>query len=94
MVPLPKHVVFVLDTSGSMYGKKIYQLKDAMRSILKQIRRGDKVNIIAFDTRVKVWNLFSRSATLIDRNIDYNEPFRKLSVRMNILLDIKINFTF
>lgn len=65
-----------------------------MKSILKQIRRGDKVNIIEFSSAVKVWNIFSRRRTFIDRYINYNEPFGKLSVRVDIFLKAKITFIF
>uniref|UniRef100_V5G5K3 Inter-alpha-trypsin inhibitor heavy chain n=1 Tax=Anoplophora glabripennis TaxID=217634 RepID=V5G5K3_ANOGL len=90
LLPLSKHVVFVLDTSTSMRGKKLNQLKNAMKGILKQIRNGDKVTIIEFETNVKVWNVFSRTATIIDRNINYSDPFYKLS-RQNLPLPKEFN---
>jgi uncharacterized protein YegL len=52
--PLSKHVVFVLDTSGSMTDRKIVQLREAMQTILSELNRGDYFNIIEFSTHVKV----------------------------------------
>ncbi|KRT81312.1 VWA domain-containing protein [Oryctes borbonicus] len=55
--PLPKYVLFVLDTSLSMDGVKISQVKDAMESILLELRSIDKFHLIEFNTRIKVWNI-------------------------------------
>lgn len=55
--PLPKYVLFVLDTSGSMFGTRIRQLKDAMNSILSDLKPEDKFNIIEFATDVQAWDL-------------------------------------
>ncbi|XP_067861208.1 inter-alpha-trypsin inhibitor heavy chain H5 [Heptranchias perlo] len=53
--PVPKNVVFVIDTSGSMVGKKIKQTKDALFTILNDLRPTDHFNIINFSNHVKVW---------------------------------------
>uniref|UniRef100_A0A6P7FF05 Inter-alpha-trypsin inhibitor heavy chain H3-like n=1 Tax=Diabrotica virgifera virgifera TaxID=50390 RepID=A0A6P7FF05_DIAVI len=50
--PLPKHMVFILDTSGSMQGFKLSQLKDAMSKILPQLNEDDVFTIIQFETYV------------------------------------------
>ena len=52
---MPKHVVFVLDTSGSMSGKKMHQTKNAMKTILSDLRENDSMTIIEFDDLIKVW---------------------------------------
>jgi len=52
----PKDYVFVMDISGSMGGYKIEQTKEAVIKCLKQLREGDRFNIIIFDT---VYELFS-----------------------------------
>ncbi|XP_061430048.1 inter-alpha-trypsin inhibitor heavy chain H5 [Lethenteron reissneri] len=52
---VPKDVVFVIDTSGSMIGTKIGQTKDAMQTILKELRTGDRFNVVTFSERVRVW---------------------------------------
>ncbi|CAH1784811.1 unnamed protein product [Owenia fusiformis] len=53
--PVDKDIVFVLDTSGSMSGTKIKQLKQAMNLILGDLREGDMFNIVEFDSNTKVW---------------------------------------
>ena len=50
--PLPKTVVFVLDRSGSMAGKKIEQARDALRFVLNNLRDDDTFNIVAYDDRI------------------------------------------
>ncbi len=58
----PTHVVFCLDVSGSMYGEGLDELKEAMNYILDyetaskdnlQFSSEDKINIIAFDSKVQ-----------------------------------------
>ncbi|XP_069141634.1 inter-alpha-trypsin inhibitor heavy chain H2-like isoform X1 [Argopecten irradians] len=55
MDPIPKDILFVLDTSSSMFGTKIAQLRDAMHIILNDLREGDRFNIIKFSTRTTFW---------------------------------------
>ncbi|MFC2173191.1 VIT domain-containing protein [Acidobacteriota bacterium] len=49
---LPKDVVFVMDSSGSMRGEKIDQAKDAAEYVLKNLNPRDRFNIIDFDNGV------------------------------------------
>ncbi|XP_062990767.1 inter-alpha-trypsin inhibitor heavy chain H5 [Elgaria multicarinata webbii] len=53
--PLPKNVVFVLDSSASMVGLKLRQTKEALFTILQDLRPDDHFNIIGFSNRIKVW---------------------------------------
>ncbi|XP_051856121.1 inter-alpha-trypsin inhibitor heavy chain H5 isoform X1 [Antechinus flavipes] len=53
--PLPKNVVFVLDSSASMVGTKLRQTKDALFTILHDLRPQDHFNIVGFSNRIKVW---------------------------------------
>jgi Ca-activated chloride channel homolog len=48
----PKTVIFVIDRSGSMAGKKIEQVRAALKSVLDNLREGDLFNIVAYDDRV------------------------------------------
>ncbi|CAG4963388.1 unnamed protein product [Parnassius apollo] len=59
--PLSKHVVFVLDTSGSMSGRKMDQLKEAMQTILSNLNKGDVFNIVQFESSVQVLDITSAS---------------------------------
>uniref|UniRef100_A0A3B3Z7L6 Uncharacterized protein n=1 Tax=Periophthalmus magnuspinnatus TaxID=409849 RepID=A0A3B3Z7L6_9GOBI len=52
---VPKNVVFVIDTSASMLGTKIRQTKDALFTILNDLRPGDHFNFISFSNKVKEW---------------------------------------
>ncbi len=47
-----KDIVFVIDKSGSMRGKKIEQAKDALEFCLRNLNKGDRFNVIAFSTGV------------------------------------------
>jgi Ca-activated chloride channel homolog len=53
--PLPKTVLFVLDRSGSMAGKKLDQAKNALQFVLNNLRDDDTFNIIAYDDRVEAF---------------------------------------
>ncbi|XP_063064139.1 inter-alpha-trypsin inhibitor heavy chain H6-like isoform X2 [Engraulis encrasicolus] len=52
---VPKEVVFVIDLSGSMSGTKLLQTKEAMDTILTDLRGHDYFNIITFATDVYTW---------------------------------------
>ena len=52
---LPKHLVFVLDISGSMEGEKLQQMKDAMIAILDDLGGNDRFNIITFSDEAREW---------------------------------------
>ena len=48
-----KTVVFVVDRSGSMSGKKIEQARGALKFVLNNLREGDLFNIVAYDSQVE-----------------------------------------
>jgi len=52
----PKDYVFVMDISGSMGGYKIEQTKEAVIKCLKQLREGDRFNIIIFDNNYELFS--------------------------------------
>ncbi|XP_029011353.1 inter-alpha-trypsin inhibitor heavy chain H6 isoform X2 [Betta splendens] len=52
---VPKDVIFVIDISGSMIGTKMKQTKQAMCTILGDLREGDHFNIITFSDKVHTW---------------------------------------
>ncbi|XP_031597781.1 inter-alpha-trypsin inhibitor heavy chain H6 [Oreochromis aureus] len=52
---VPKDVIFVIDVSSSMIGNKIKQTKQAMSTILGDLREGDHFNIITFSDKVHTW---------------------------------------
>jgi Mg-chelatase subunit ChlD len=61
--PVNKNVLFIIDTSGSMIGSKIAQTKDAMNTILDDLREGDMFNIIKFSGIASSWSTAVREAT-------------------------------
>lgn len=48
-----KTVMFVLDRSGSMSGKKIEQAKAALKFVLNNLREGDLFNIVVYEGNVE-----------------------------------------
>ncbi len=48
-----KTVIFVVDRSGSMSGKKIEQAKGALKFVLNNLNEGDLFNIVAYDRIVE-----------------------------------------
>ncbi|XP_041349325.1 inter-alpha-trypsin inhibitor heavy chain H3-like [Gigantopelta aegis] len=53
--PIPRDVLFILDTSTSMYNTKMYQMKEALKAILDDLQEGDTFNIQEFNSRAKMW---------------------------------------
>ncbi|KAK9400199.1 Inter-alpha-trypsin inhibitor heavy chain family member 5 [Crotalus adamanteus] len=52
---LPKNIVFVLDRSASMVGTKMKQTKEALFTILQDLRPEDHFNVIGFSNEIQVW---------------------------------------
>ncbi len=65
---MPKEIVFVLDTSGSMDGFPIKKAKEAMRLSLENVNPNDTFNLITFagDTRI----LFDKPLAATKENIE------------------------
>uniref|UniRef100_A0A8D2L0S6 Inter-alpha-trypsin inhibitor heavy chain 2 n=1 Tax=Varanus komodoensis TaxID=61221 RepID=A0A8D2L0S6_VARKO len=53
--PLPKNILFVIDVSGSMWGLKMRQTVEAMKTILGDLRSDDKFSILDFNHNVRCW---------------------------------------
>ncbi|XP_070814508.1 inter-alpha-trypsin inhibitor heavy chain H3-like [Chaetodon trifascialis] len=52
---VPKNVVFVIDRSGSMSGRKIEQTRDALEAILRDLHKEDHFALILFDSDIATW---------------------------------------
>jgi len=50
--PLAKTVLFVVDRSGSMQGKKMEQARAALKFVLNNLRDGDRFNIVSYSSDV------------------------------------------
>ena len=48
-------MLLVIDRSGSMSGKKIEQVRAALKYVLNNLRPGDLFNIVAYDSQVEVF---------------------------------------
>ena len=53
---IDKNLIFVLDSSGSMSGKKIAQAKEAVRFVIDHLEKGDKFALVDFDDGVDVFS--------------------------------------
>ncbi|OGC75972.1 MAG: hypothetical protein A2Z27_05080 [candidate division Zixibacteria bacterium RBG_16_50_21] len=60
---LPKNVVFILDSSGSMRGEKIKQAKEALLFCLGNLNPQDEFNLIDFDDQVRMFSETSLPAS-------------------------------
>uniref|UniRef100_A0A8C3X5G0 Inter-alpha-trypsin inhibitor heavy chain 4 n=1 Tax=Catagonus wagneri TaxID=51154 RepID=A0A8C3X5G0_9CETA len=52
---IPKNVIFVIDKSGSMMGKKIQQTREALIKILGDLGSHDQFNLISFSGEATQW---------------------------------------
>ncbi|XP_075142842.1 inter-alpha-trypsin inhibitor heavy chain H3-like [Leptodactylus fuscus] len=52
---VPKNVVYVIDRSGSMWGRKLQQTKEALLRILNDTSEHDHFNFILFDNKFAPW---------------------------------------
>ncbi|KAM9271961.1 inter-alpha-trypsin inhibitor heavy chain H4-like [Cariama cristata] len=59
----PKNVIFVIDRSGSMAGRKIEQTRDALLKILQDLRPEDHFSFITFNSKVAEWKSALLKAT-------------------------------
>ncbi|XP_061730286.1 inter-alpha-trypsin inhibitor heavy chain H3-like isoform X4 [Nerophis ophidion] len=55
LLRIPKNVVFVIDQSGSMHGRKMEQTRIALLHILSDLSEEDYFGLITFDGRIFYW---------------------------------------
>jgi Ca-activated chloride channel homolog len=72
---LPKDVAFVLDTSGSMAGKKLEQAKKALQFCIENLNDDDRFEIIRFSTEVEP--LFDKLVSASEVNREKARDFVK-----------------
>ncbi len=53
---LNKNIIFVIDSSGSMNGKKMKQAKEAVRFVVNHLGEKDKFSLVDFDDGVNVFS--------------------------------------
>ncbi|XP_060713686.1 inter-alpha-trypsin inhibitor heavy chain H3-like [Tachysurus vachellii] len=72
---IPKNVVFIIDRSGSMHGRKMDQTRVAMLKILGDLGQDDYFGLITFDSTIRDWKTELLQAT--DRNVKQAKDFVK-----------------
>lgn len=72
---VPKDVVFALDTSGSMTGKKLDQAKKALQFCVENLNNNDRFEIVRFSTEVEP--LFDQLVEASASNREQAEAFIK-----------------
>jgi len=80
MDPIPKDILFILDISGSMTGKKIEQQREAMDKILQDLHEGDNFNIMQFSSDAKLWQ-----QSLVPANNENKQKARAYSQTMSAM---------
>ncbi|ERE91854.1 inter-alpha-trypsin inhibitor heavy chain H4-like protein [Cricetulus griseus] len=70
---MPKNVIFVIDKSGSMSGRKIQQTREALIKILNDLSPKDHFNLIVFDWKATQWtqSLMEASEENLKRATEY-----------------------
>ncbi|XP_054585689.1 inter-alpha-trypsin inhibitor heavy chain H4-like [Eptesicus fuscus] len=75
---IPKNVIFVIDRSGSMMGKKIRQTREALIKILEDLRPEDHFNLISFSSEATQWkpSLVPASTQNVEEATKYAESIK------------------
>ncbi len=70
---IEKDVCFVLDTSGSMQGKKIEQARKALAFCIQALNAGDRFNIVTFATEARAFaeNLLPADAANVKSALEF-----------------------
>ncbi|KAM5285985.1 inter-alpha-trypsin inhibitor heavy chain H2 isoform 1-T1 [Hipposideros larvatus] len=78
MDPIPKNILFVIDVSGSMWGVKMKQTVEAMKTILDDLRTDDQFSVVDFNHNVRTWrnDLVSATKTQITDAKEYIEKIQ------------------
>lgn len=85
---LTKHIIFVLDVSGSMSGRKIQQTKDAMLMIFENLNEEDSFDIVTFNSQP---NIYEWAATQNNSNCQSDDQIR---LTKDCLIDEAREFIF
>jgi len=77
---LAKNICFVIDTSGSMSGDKMKQVKNALKFCLNNLEREDCFNVISFATEPKLFekDLVGAKKENVDEALKYVEDMRAI----------------
>uniref|UniRef100_A0A803T4T0 Inter-alpha-trypsin inhibitor heavy chain 4 n=1 Tax=Anolis carolinensis TaxID=28377 RepID=A0A803T4T0_ANOCA len=73
MPTLPKNIIFVIDKSGSMIGKKIQQTIEALQKILEDLNPEDHFNLVVFSGEISEWQSSLLKAT--EENVELAKQY-------------------
>jgi len=65
---MPREVIFVVDTSGSMHGESIQQAREALKMALRRLKPADHFNVIQFNSQT--YALFAGAMVADSHNIN------------------------
>jgi len=71
--PLAREVIYIIDTSGSMFGESMEQAKMSLQFAIQRLRPSDKFNIIQFDSSTR--KMFSSARYADFSNIRYANQY-------------------
>jgi Ca-activated chloride channel family protein len=71
--PVPREMIFIIDTSGSMHGVSIEQARQALRRALDALRPGDRFNVVEFNSHTRP--LFPASVAATANNVGAAQAF-------------------
>ncbi len=69
---LPREVIFVIDTSGSMQGNSIRQARKALSFGIKRLSPEDTFNVIEFDNTANALFAIARQATALNKSTAFD----------------------
>jgi len=72
-ISMPRELIFIVDTSGSMHGTSIAQAKKALGQALDGLSANDRFNIIEFNSNTRA--LYHQSVTADAANISHARKF-------------------
>ena len=86
MPDVPKNVIFILDSSGSMKGEKFDQAMGALKFVLLDLNSGDKFNVIDYDDDIRPYRdiLIEATESNVSDAIDYARKRYEASGGTNI----------
>ena len=70
---MPREMIFIIDTSGSMHGVSLEQAKGALAQALQTLRPGDYFNVIEFNSNTRP--LYPASVTADSNNVASAKQF-------------------
>nr|XP_035131694.2 inter-alpha-trypsin inhibitor heavy chain H4 isoform X7 [Callithrix jacchus] len=86
LTTMPKNVVFVIDKSGSMSGRKIQQTREALIKILDDLSPRDQFNLITFSSEATQW-----SPSLVPASAENVNKARSFAAAIHALGGTNIN---